>query len=912
MTGISTANLPTSSVADELLGNHEGNTVRVPIAAVAQSVASSGPVAALLADVSQTAFDAAARYPTSAAGLAATTVGQFFRVASASADVASYVYRHDAGPVATLIEATPSVASLAAKAPAAALPPLLRTADDVSGGLAVTGAGEKFIVPHAAGIAALEVHKVSENLFNPATVRTGYYVNSASGNIQGPASGWACSGWIAVTPGQQISVSASTARQPEIGFFSAQSDTGASVGVFSGVTGDRTVTVPAGAAWMAISVQSPSYPQPTQIMINVGAVLPFKPFGKSADLVGRAASADALDAVVEFVISKNLLNIAAIRVDRYLSTNGSIKTASGGWAASPFIPVEAGKSYTINADGLRSQLVGFFSSMADSGASVGMAGSNVNGSGPQTVVAPAGALYMVFSVSSNAIPIPAEFRVSEGAVDLPWEPFVNRWMIKSEALPDATSTLSHATLTISADGVGSIQSDRAGYVVRTDMVIPPNQALVFDGARYAVRAHPIGNWLNGVQVRVTGDDPAPDSNYGDLRGGNHGYLLGRCTAAGHGKTAADEGSRWIVGSVAAVLVKVVSSSVLLMAAEASNGGPPAGSVVHVSGAANTAGFAISAVTSEQFYPPHANFTQRVLVDGIEVGTAQGVWAYEDSVQIVESCDIIPRADIIAHWIANGGASGGYNVSGTPEYTMSTTWHFDRYGQCAVLRDWLVLRPATALTRVWGMQAQRAGSPVEYYVPGAKPIMVGGSPISYALKASSALTLGGNAAEFAAADFDDARAGAVVQSLWSDKVFAMGFLPIGDAALAVRPSRVTTQALRIAATTGKLYPQVVNDGVTTRATGWRVQMVGYRCLVPRNSERTSFYSITLPGGETWIEAHWHDKAALDRLPIHPDHIGRRYEVVLTRNAALTDGIISGSLPVIVSAAGDHGFVLIRLV
>ena len=69
-----------------------------------------------IAGVRDLAFDQASIYATTAAGIAATTVGQTFSVASSDPAVAFYVYRHTAGGVATKIADTPSIAVLGDKA----------------------------------------------------------------------------------------------------------------------------------------------------------------------------------------------------------------------------------------------------------------------------------------------------------------------------------------------------------------------------------------------------------------------------------------------------------------------------------------------------------------------------------------------------------------------------------------------------------------------------------------------------------------------------------------------------------------------------------------------------------------------------------------------------------------------------
>lgn len=121
MTGVTSPNLPTANLIDDLIGNAGGNTVRIlperlaAMLAAVGSLATSERVAALEA----IALDLGPIHPDTTAGLAASADGQQFRVASADpVTVAYHVYQRDSAAVATLIASVPAAAALADKADA--------------------------------------------------------------------------------------------------------------------------------------------------------------------------------------------------------------------------------------------------------------------------------------------------------------------------------------------------------------------------------------------------------------------------------------------------------------------------------------------------------------------------------------------------------------------------------------------------------------------------------------------------------------------------------------------------------------------------------------------------------------------------------------------------------------------------
>lgn len=121
MTGVTTPNLPTANLIDDLIGNAGGNTVRILPERLAAMLASSGFFATSerVAALEAIALDLGPIHPDTTAGLAASADGQQFRVASADpATVAYHTYQRDSAAVATLIASVPAAAALADKADA--------------------------------------------------------------------------------------------------------------------------------------------------------------------------------------------------------------------------------------------------------------------------------------------------------------------------------------------------------------------------------------------------------------------------------------------------------------------------------------------------------------------------------------------------------------------------------------------------------------------------------------------------------------------------------------------------------------------------------------------------------------------------------------------------------------------------
>lgn len=479
----------------------------------------------------------------------------------------------------------------------------------------------------------------------------------------------------------------------------------------------------------------------------------------------------------------------------------------------------------------------------------------------------------------------------------------------------ATSRKMRSTLVLNGpDAEGFVESNRAGFTVRNSFTPFPTQSGLTD----STGTFQLGStFLNGTRVRAGGDDNAPDHAATTTIGGNHGYVLGLCTAAGHGKTVADEGSVWLVSGADRVLVKVVDANTLLIATIAHNGVPPTGTFGHVSGASNVAPILVTAAVSQQWYPPHIGYSLKWSIDGDPLTDTDGTFDYRDSAAFVETADILSRQDIINWWVSNGGARAGMvPPNAAPLYRLVITYRFDRDGQLTIHRDWLFLRE-TPVIDLMGLQLQRTDLPLTYRVPGAVPLQYDGSTLDYGTGVASGRTLqadGTPSINFGAAQLqgNGGEYGHRVISEWADHVMITGIAPVGDAAYGVRRAMVATRALELRGNSAKLYFRIVDRGAFTALPGEAFSAIGFRHVFPRLVGRPTVCPVRISDRRAILYIDRVDYQGLDQVALPADLIGRSVGVLDSRNVVLFgSGSITGNLTANVAANGDHAYLVLDL-
>jgi len=436
---------------------------------------------------------------------------------------------------------------------------------------------------------------------------------------------------------------------------------------------------------------------------------------------------------------------------------------------------------------------------------------------------------------------------------------------------------------------------------------------------YSVDGYPVlfnigDDYVNGVQVRANiGDDTPPDHLFGGTIGGNHGYRLGRLTAAGHGKTQVDQGSIWTAGGTEYLLVEVVDVNTLLLTERSGNGAPPTGTYTHVSGATNIGDITVTAQSFAQWYPPFKNRHIECFVDGEKISDTSGAFSYRQSVQFIETYDILAKGEMVTWWEANGG-SGNIEPDGDPSVRITLTYEFDRDGQLTIYRDWLFLK-STLVNDLMGIQSARASGTTHYYIPNTVAFTHDGTAVNYSLiEAADRTSTGGQVS----VNFTPTEAEAtgpfvdrVLSLFGSDYVFAQGFLPVGDVADdAARRALCSARGLEIRGNTDKLYFRVVDKGDFTAVAGEYYSAVAYRHIFPRPTERTAAYPVRTRGAD-YLYIDWHNVAKVDRVQVPSDFAGRNFEIVASRNVTLYSEVLTGWLNVHVAATGDYGFLVLRI-
>lgn len=421
--------------------------------------------------------------------------------------------------------------------------------------------------------------------------------------------------------------------------------------------------------------------------------------------------------------------------------------------------------------------------------------------------------------------------------------------------------------------------------------------------------------IDGKLLRSALDDPAPYRALGATIGARHGYFMDDCVAAAHGKVTADIGSVWQNGSFQAVLVGTKNTGALYLTQRDGNGAVPTGTFTHVSGATNTANIVVTSRTQVQFYPPFQNRKVRTVVDGIEVADLTGTFTFADKVVFAESYDVLPKSEVVA-WFEANGKTGSVLISGrTPAFTVSLTHTFDHEGNYSGPQDFLALQ-SMPLQDIMFTQAQRSATDadgvIRYYVRKALPVVHAGQTYNYALIDSSDTSAWTSRLQFTPARCEPNGLLADCLIMLSDNYgFAVGYLPVGVASPEQRRSQATVKAMEISNSSGKFYPSAVDKGAITLAAGEYFSAIPYRVFFERSPDRTCLYAVRTEGAD-YLYVDWHNKVAIDRVPIPADFVGRDFEIVeKSANVVLRSNSLTSSIVCDVSTAGTYGYLILKV-
>lgn len=856
----------------------------------------------------------------------------------------------------------------------------------IAAGLSATVLGQFFKVIGSGDVAAREYeHASSPNLFDAATVRSGYYLRSSDGAILS-TSGWGCSAFIPVTPGKQYTLSGTRSRVG-IAYFSAASDSAVIAGSYNSSTAmPLTTTAPAGAAFAAFNLYtSTTGPVYSNVQFEEGAAATdYLPYGQAVGKLRAEYPASGTIANIQqqiAAINDDISTLPADYLKNYLS-NGNMANTSPAWtvdAASLEIVALSGNTelsqlglkngYSIPAAGgvnarirlYESQvgamgivsgdhiLAGLFFYASD-GASfptsytsfgVYMDGAitpfdttgNIQVSANVRFMwgkkhIPAGKVTQIIlgfnasgiaaSAASRSISgfyvhrDSADFTVPADAVRLTgWDGQLSRAEFFDSLTQSAAIMGKRARVVLAGEGNAEsyVEVVRDGATIRRGMRVWPqakiNESCVLNFTRDVV---------NGQEIRTMVDDPAPYRAMGTTIGANHGYAMYSVSCAVHGKTAADIGSVYTDGTAQYVIVGINGANALWITRRTDNGVVPVATFSHVSGGVNTASIVGTAATFNQMYPPFSNRTIQVFVDGIMVEEHEAEIYYSDSVQFVETYDVLEKNDIVEWFVSTGGPGPVPAPAATPAFSVSITYCYDIEGQCTIYTDFLA-RKSIALQDIMFVMGVRMNTGVDgeiqYYIPKTLPVTHEGVAYDYANIDSADTSAWSGRLNFTPARCEPTGilADRVVQ-LSDHYGFAMGYLPVQDAGLAERRANATVKALQISNSSGKVYMSAIDKGAITLAAGDYFSAIAYRNIVLRSEARTSQYAVRTNGAD-YLYIDWH-VSGVDRVPVPPDFVGREFEVVeKSSNVSVLSKALTSNLIVSVGASASYGYLILKV-
>lgn len=761
----------------------------------------------------------------------------------------------------------------------------------------------------------------SKNLFNTATKVTGKFIsNDPAGVIQNLA-GWSISDFIPVTAGLSYAVSAE-ARRVGLAFYDS-----AKVLVAGSYNGSNPaiVTAPVGAAYLVINVDSNVITASKVQVEQSASVTSYVEFGgiikeekiptnipRREDLVSYVEKTE-LETLVNpltvkdydvVTISPNLLDTTKKQLNKLINSDTGRIVASTNWSCSDFIPVVAGQYYTLSFSNKRVGAAFFTTKESAATTSLGYINSLAN---PLTVQAPAGANWLVVNLDSPTI-VASNVQVEAGNVATKYQEYGTHFKI-DPAYINGFGGNSKSKLEIKAANLAAVSGFVDGVPIKINLQLTKanthDNSTVFNFTSDAVN--------NVIQRAYATDDVAPMRLDGYTIGANHGYEKSNVTLTAHGKTTADIGSVWVSASKQYLIVDIVSENVLSVTCRTDNTPFALGTLTHVSGATNTASFTPTATVSRQWYPAIRDRKLTCFVDNVKIDLAQiANYDFEKNVKFLESYSILKKSDMIDWLIANRGINHT-NYAAAPCYTVDFGYTFDRECGCTIYfggvgRKTVVLQDQMVAQSI---QLDQGNGVVYNYIPKAVPFTAGGYTYDFSQKEnlygknpSEALHLTASRQEAGTSPIDRL-------VMLNDQVgYAIGYLPILDAAPDVRPTNASRKYLEIRNDTLKVYPRLIDSALINQINdGDAFAAIAYRKYFKRSPDRTCKYVVRSEMGD-YLYLDWHT-AKTDEIELPADLVGREFEIFeKSSNVTLLSKFASNSILVKIDASKSYGYLVIK--
>lgn len=555
-------------------------------------------------------------------------------------------------------------------------------------------------------------------------------------------------------------------------------------------------------------------------------------------------------------------------------------------------------------------------------------GPTTKADGSITINTPNSCSYFIFTVrrDSENDNVFDELMVEEGATESAYQPYeeqqvvtgingtaiapefitVGDRLVSTADIASGGGTKDAMTLKIDFSGqeLTSIEYSYNGKQIRQE--VAPFRPLVditsrtaFDFRRFIVDNEVIQN---------TADDAAPYRVFNTTVGANHGYNRTRITASAHGKTNADVGSVYTDGTREFVIINIFSANQLDVSSRSDNAGVSSNLLTHVSGGTDTSSINSTSRVNEQFYPIIKNRKIEVLTDGHPIPSINNTYFANDTISFVESYDIMEKNSMMEWLISQVGTSSKIvQFDGDAAISVSINYVFDRNMGCTIFTDFVALKAIDAFKDIMFLQAVKlVADPVKYYVPKTLPFNHDGIPMDFSEPTDITSMPLVNSIDFTMDKCDPAGLLADRALMLTPSIgFAMGYLPVKDAALSRRRDVATRKALEIR-NTKKVYMSAVDTAdIAALTPGDYFSVIGYRNFFLRDPVRTSAYVVETPSGG-YLYADYH-AASVDRISLPSNFAGKSVQVIEKTN---TISVLSEPTGSILLEASGKGYIILK--
>lgn len=240
-------------------------------------------------------------------------------------------------------------------------------------------------------------------------------------------------------------------------------------------------------------------------------------------------------------------------------------------------------------------------------------------------------------------------------------------------------------------------------------------------------------------VHSCSDDICPGNYNRTYIGANHGQDVTTITAANHGKTFVDIGSKWTDGTHNFYIVAILGTNEIQMLSDNQSTYPywsfimpNIGTLTHVSGATHTDDIIITARITSQIHPIMNLQSTKIIIDGEEI-TQNGTYNF-DKLKISQIYDVRNSASILAQIISRVGQfteNPIYSQLGADKVMRhSITYEFNSAQECTITTDFLAYQNVNLGYFGFTQQGVLNGDNVKMYIPKALPISNGQATIDF--------------------------------------------------------------------------------------------------------------------------------------------------------------------------------------